>query len=64
MSASSSRHGWLFPKSDCWLFVCREIIDLVAWVMPVYVVFHLFEAMCVSPWGLCYFQEGISVLSA
>ncbi|XP_074451885.1 multidrug and toxin extrusion protein 1-like [Larus michahellis] len=24
----------------------KEIVDLVAWVMPVYVVFHLFEAMC------------------
>ncbi|XP_066419366.1 multidrug and toxin extrusion protein 1-like [Molothrus aeneus] len=23
----------------------KEIIDLVAWIMPVYVVFHLFEAM-------------------
>ncbi|XP_071431234.1 multidrug and toxin extrusion protein 1-like isoform X2 [Pithys albifrons albifrons] len=23
----------------------KEIVDLVAWVMPVYVVFHLFEAM-------------------
>ncbi|NWT97391.1 S47A1 protein, partial [Urocynchramus pylzowi] len=23
----------------------KEIIDLVAWVMPIYVVFHLFEAM-------------------
>ncbi|NXS57408.1 S47A1 protein, partial [Brachypteracias leptosomus] len=24
----------------------KEIVDLVAWVIPVYVVFHLFEAMC------------------
>ncbi|KFP89066.1 Multidrug and toxin extrusion protein 2, partial [Apaloderma vittatum] len=24
----------------------KEIVDLVAWVMPVYVVFHLFEATC------------------
>ncbi|NXY77551.1 S47A1 protein, partial [Glareola pratincola] len=24
----------------------KEIVDLVAWVMPIYVVFHLFEAMC------------------
>ncbi|XP_008936256.1 PREDICTED: multidrug and toxin extrusion protein 1-like, partial [Merops nubicus] len=24
----------------------KEIVDLVAWVTPVYVVFHLFEAMC------------------
>ncbi|XP_010138211.1 PREDICTED: multidrug and toxin extrusion protein 1-like, partial [Buceros rhinoceros silvestris] len=24
----------------------KEIVDLVAWVMPVYVVFHLFEAVC------------------
>uniref|UniRef100_A0A493TQM4 Solute carrier family 47 member 2 n=1 Tax=Anas platyrhynchos platyrhynchos TaxID=8840 RepID=A0A493TQM4_ANAPP len=35
------------PKRDHWLFsVPREIVDLVAWVLPVYVVFHLFEAMC------------------
>ncbi|NXJ56474.1 S47A1 protein, partial [Spizaetus tyrannus] len=24
----------------------KEIVDLVAWVIPVYVVFHLFEAVC------------------
>lgn len=43
------------PKSNRWLFsVPREIVDLVAWVLPVYVVFHLFEAMCVSPRGHCY----------
>ncbi|NWI70930.1 S47A1 protein, partial [Todus mexicanus] len=24
----------------------KEIVDLVAWVIPIYVVFHLFEAMC------------------
>lgn len=47
----------LVSKSSHWLFsVPREIVDLVAWVMPVYVVFHLFEAMCVSPWGCCCFR--------
>ncbi|NXL72886.1 S47A2 protein, partial [Leptocoma aspasia] len=30
--------GYVFTKE-------KEIVDLVAWVMPVYVVFHLFEAM-------------------
>ncbi|XP_017586481.1 PREDICTED: multidrug and toxin extrusion protein 2 isoform X1 [Corvus brachyrhynchos] len=30
--------GYIFTKD-------KEIIDLVAWVMPIYVVFHLFEAM-------------------
>uniref|UniRef100_A0A8B9F6D4 Multidrug and toxin extrusion protein n=1 Tax=Amazona collaria TaxID=241587 RepID=A0A8B9F6D4_9PSIT len=31
--------GYIFTQD-------KEIVDLVAWVMPVYVVFHLFEAMC------------------
>ncbi|KAM6372895.1 multidrug and toxin extrusion protein 1-like isoform 1-T1 [Pluvialis apricaria] len=30
----------------------KEIVDLVAWVMPVYVVFHLFEAMCGASSGV------------
>ncbi|NXS24647.1 S47A2 protein, partial [Mystacornis crossleyi] len=30
--------GYIFTKD-------KEIIDLVSWVMPIYVVFHLFEAM-------------------
>ncbi|NXU40431.1 S47A1 protein, partial [Drymodes brunneopygia] len=30
--------GYIFTKD-------KEIADLVAWVMPIYVVFHLFEAM-------------------
>ncbi|NXC00714.1 S47A1 protein, partial [Orthonyx spaldingii] len=30
--------GYIFTKD-------KEIIDLVAWVMPIYVVFHLFEAI-------------------
>ncbi|NXF09063.1 S47A2 protein, partial [Smithornis capensis] len=30
--------GYIFTED-------KEIVDLVAWVMPVYVVFHLFEAM-------------------
>ncbi|NXY63665.1 S47A1 protein, partial [Callaeas wilsoni] len=30
--------GYIFTKD-------KEIVDLVAWVMPIYVVFHLFEAM-------------------
>uniref|UniRef100_A0ACB8ECJ6 Uncharacterized protein n=1 Tax=Sphaerodactylus townsendi TaxID=933632 RepID=A0ACB8ECJ6_9SAUR len=30
----------------------EEIIALVAWVMPVYIVFHLFEALCSSGSGI------------
>ncbi|NXA05385.1 S47A1 protein, partial [Sapayoa aenigma] len=30
--------GYIFTED-------KEIVDLVAWVMPVYIVFHLFEAM-------------------
>lgn len=53
------------PKSDPWLSsVLREIIGLVAWVMPIYVVFHLFEAMTVSPRECCCFPQGILVLSS
>lgn len=42
----------------------REIIDLVAWIIPVYIVFHLFEAMTVSPSECCYFPPGTLVLSS
>ncbi|XP_061326281.1 multidrug and toxin extrusion protein 1-like isoform X2 [Pezoporus flaviventris] len=31
--------GYIFTRD-------KEIVDLVAWVMPVYVVFHFFEAVC------------------
>ncbi|KFP78270.1 Multidrug and toxin extrusion protein 1, partial [Acanthisitta chloris] len=31
--------GYIFTQD-------KEIVELVAWVIPVYVVFHLFEAMC------------------
>lgn len=29
-------------------FFCRDVIALVNKVLPIYIVFHLFEAMCVS----------------
>ncbi|NWY65205.1 S47A1 protein, partial [Erithacus rubecula] len=38
LAATKNVLGYIFTKD-------REIVDLVAWVMPVYVVFHLFEAM-------------------
>ncbi|NXR19571.1 S47A1 protein, partial [Cinclus mexicanus] len=38
LAATKNVLGHIFTKD-------REIIDLVAWVMPIYVVFHLFEAM-------------------
>ncbi|NXA21363.1 S47A1 protein, partial [Ibidorhyncha struthersii] len=37
--------GYIFTPDE-------EIVDLVAWVMPVYVVFHLFEAMCGTSSGV------------
>ncbi|NWW03388.1 S47A1 protein, partial [Oreocharis arfaki] len=37
--------GYIFTKD-------KEITDLVAWVMPIYVVFHLFEAMTGTCSGL------------
>lgn len=53
------------PKSDPWLSsIPREIVDLVAWVMPIYVVFHLFEAMTVSPRECGCFSWGTLVLSS
>lgn len=53
------------PKSDPWLSsIPREIVDLVAWVMPIYVVFHLFEAMTVSPRECGCFPWGTLVLSS
>uniref|UniRef100_A0A7M4F2M3 Solute carrier family 47 member 2 n=1 Tax=Crocodylus porosus TaxID=8502 RepID=A0A7M4F2M3_CROPO len=38
----------------CLLFCSlnREIIQLVAWVMPVYIAFHLFEAACCTTSGV------------
>ncbi|KFR05498.1 Multidrug and toxin extrusion protein 1, partial [Opisthocomus hoazin] len=39
LAATKDVLGYIFTPD-------KEIIDLVAWVMPVYVVFHLFEAMC------------------
>ncbi|NXK65903.1 S47A1 protein, partial [Sylvietta virens] len=38
LAAAKNVLGHVFTKD-------KEIIDLVAWVMPIYVVFHLFEAM-------------------
>ncbi|NXA63872.1 S47A1 protein, partial [Mohoua ochrocephala] len=38
LASTRSVLGYIFTKD-------KEIIDLVAWVMPIYVVFHLFEAM-------------------
>ncbi|NXI16670.1 S47A2 protein, partial [Irena cyanogastra] len=38
LAATRNVLGYIFTND-------KEIIDLVAWVMPVYVVFHLFEAM-------------------
>ncbi|NWX31524.1 S47A1 protein, partial [Notiomystis cincta] len=37
LASTRSVLGYIFTKD-------KEIIDLVAWVMPIYVVFHLFEA--------------------
>ncbi|NXG35863.1 S47A2 protein, partial [Dromaius novaehollandiae] len=39
LAATKDVLGYIFTSD-------KEIIALVAWVMPVYVVFHLFEAMC------------------
>ncbi|NXT91989.1 S47A1 protein, partial [Anhinga rufa] len=39
LAASKDVLGYIFTND-------KEIVDLVASVMPVYVVFHLFEAMC------------------
>ncbi|XP_053940951.1 multidrug and toxin extrusion protein 2 isoform X2 [Cuculus canorus] len=39
LAAAKDVLGYIFTPD-------KEIVDLVAWVMPVYVVFHLFEAMC------------------
>ncbi|KFZ54796.1 Multidrug and toxin extrusion protein 1, partial [Antrostomus carolinensis] len=39
LAATKDVLGYIFTRE-------KEIVDLVAWVMPVYVVFHLFEAMC------------------
>ncbi|NXA50825.1 S47A1 protein, partial [Nothocercus julius] len=42
LAATKDVLGYIFTSD-------KEIIALVAWVMPVYVVFHLFEALC----GVC-----------
>ncbi|XP_064892419.1 multidrug and toxin extrusion protein 1 isoform X1 [Columba livia] len=39
LAATKDVLGYIFTSD-------KEIVDLVAWVMPVYVVFHLFEATC------------------
>ncbi|XP_010224416.1 PREDICTED: multidrug and toxin extrusion protein 2, partial [Tinamus guttatus] len=39
LAATKDVLGYIFTSD-------KEIIALVGWVMPVYVVFHLFEAMC------------------
>ncbi|NXR64647.1 S47A2 protein, partial [Rhadina sibilatrix] len=38
LAATRNVLGYVFTKD-------KEIIDLVSWVMPIYVIFHLFEAM-------------------
>ncbi|NXO40770.1 S47A1 protein, partial [Locustella ochotensis] len=38
LAATRNKLGYIFTKD-------KEIVDLVAWVMPIYVVFHLFEAV-------------------
>ncbi|NXD41402.1 S47A1 protein, partial [Copsychus sechellarum] len=38
LAATKNVLGYIFTKD-------KEIVDLVAWVMPIYIVFHLFEAM-------------------
>ncbi|NXX22051.1 S47A2 protein, partial [Podargus strigoides] len=39
LAATKDVLGYIFTSD-------KEIVDLVAWVMPVYIVFHLFEATC------------------
>uniref|UniRef100_A0A8B9C342 Multidrug and toxin extrusion protein n=1 Tax=Anser brachyrhynchus TaxID=132585 RepID=A0A8B9C342_9AVES len=39
LAATKDVLGYIFTSD-------KEIVDLVAWVMPVYVVFHLFEGAC------------------
>ncbi|KAI6074402.1 Multidrug and toxin extrusion protein 1-like isoform X2 [Aix galericulata] len=39
LAATKDMLGYIFTSD-------KEIVDLVAWVLPVYVIFHLFEAMC------------------
>ncbi|NXL91636.1 S47A1 protein, partial [Alectura lathami] len=39
LAATKDVLGYIFTND-------KEIVDLVAWIMPVYVVFHLVEAMC------------------
>ncbi|XP_053130693.1 multidrug and toxin extrusion protein 1 isoform X2 [Hemicordylus capensis] len=30
----------------------EEVVELVAWVMPIYIIFHLFEALCCTTSGI------------
>ncbi|NXG73666.1 S47A1 protein, partial [Baryphthengus martii] len=39
LASTKNLLGYIFTSD-------KEIVDLVAWVIPIYVVFHLFEAMC------------------
>ncbi|NWU97820.1 S47A1 protein, partial [Upupa epops] len=39
LASTKDMLGYIFTND-------KEIVELVAWVIPVYVVFHLFEAMC------------------
>ncbi|NXH14111.1 S47A1 protein, partial [Bucco capensis] len=39
LASTKDMLGYIFTND-------KEIVDLVAWVIPVYVVFHLFEAVC------------------
>ncbi|XP_064021984.1 multidrug and toxin extrusion protein 1-like isoform X3 [Pogoniulus pusillus] len=39
LAATKDMLGYIFTNE-------KEIVDLVAWVIPIYVVFHLFEATC------------------
>ncbi|XP_064021983.1 multidrug and toxin extrusion protein 2-like isoform X2 [Pogoniulus pusillus] len=41
LAATKDMLGYIFTNE-------KEIVDLVAWVIPIYVVFHLFEATCAA----------------
>ncbi|XP_019400861.1 PREDICTED: multidrug and toxin extrusion protein 1-like, partial [Crocodylus porosus] len=45
LAASKDVLGYIFTSD-------KEIIQLVAWVMPVYIAFHLFEAACCTTSGV------------
>lgn len=46
--ASKSGHVLGVQMNLLSCFLCREVIALVNEVLPIYIVFHLFEAICVS----------------